>query len=117
MEKRGYLFRRGESWFLRYRDNFMVEGRLVRLQKCMKIAEYGDRYRRPRDLADESCPFSRIQGHSLRRFLGTAVRMHATAETSAKALGNSRDVAERHYIKPTEVLPDVRKAVNEAFWG
>lgn len=55
--------------------------------------------------------------YSMRRFLGTQVRMHSTSETSAKALGNSRDVAERHYIKPTEVLPDVRIAVNKALSG
>jgi hypothetical protein len=53
----------------------------------------------------------------MRRFLGTAVRMHASSDTSAKALGNTKDVAERHYIKPTEVLPDVRKAVKDALSG
>ncbi len=41
--------------------------------------------------------------YALRRFLGTAVRM-------AKALGNSKAVAEKHYLKPKAVLPDVRKA-------
>lgn len=50
--------------------------------------------------------------YALRRFLGTQVRMHADSETASKALGNSKEVADRHYIKPTEVLPDVRKAVN-----
>ena len=55
--------------------------------------------------------------YSLRRFLGTQVRMHADSETSAKALGNSRAVADRHYIKPETVLPDVRRAVNDALTG
>jgi hypothetical protein len=55
--------------------------------------------------------------YSMRRFLGTAVRMHGSRETSAKALGNSKEVAERHYIKPNAVLPDVRKAVNDALNG
>ena len=55
--------------------------------------------------------------YSMRRFLGTQVRMHADSETSAKALGNSRAVADRHYIKPETVLPDVRRAVNDALSG
>jgi hypothetical protein len=52
--------------------------------------------------------------YSLRRFVGTEVRMKANSETSAKALGNSKAVADKHYIKPQTVLPDVRKAVNDA---
>jgi len=38
----------------------------------------------------------------------------ASSETSAKALGNSKAVADKHYIKPKTVLPDVRRAVNDA---
>jgi putative DNA primase/helicase len=34
-----------------------------------------------------------------------------------RALGNSKAVADRHYVKPEEVLPDVRKAVNGAVSG
>jgi hypothetical protein len=55
--------------------------------------------------------------YALRRFLGTAVRMNADGETMAKDLGNSKAVAEKHYLKPTAVLPDVRKAVNDAVSG
>ena len=56
--------------------------------------------------------------YSLRRFHGTEVRMHAnSSETTARALGNSKEVADKHYIKPTAVLPDVRKAVNDALSG
>ena len=43
--------------------------------------------------------------------------MKADRETSAKALRNSKAVADKHYIKPTTVLPDVRKAVNSAVSG
>jgi integrase len=65
---------------------------------------------------DETLP--RWNGwYSMRRFVGTEVRMHADSETSAKALGNSKAVADRHYIKPQTVLPDVRKAVNDALSG
>jgi hypothetical protein len=66
---------------------------------------------------DESLP----QWHgwySLRRFHGTQVRHEAgNSDTSAKALGNSKDVFDKHYLKSTEVLPDVRKAVNSAMRG
>jgi hypothetical protein len=43
--------------------------------------------------------------------------MKADSETSAKALRNSKAVADKNYIKPTTVLPNVLRAVNEAFSG
>jgi hypothetical protein len=33
------------------------------------------------------------------------------------SIGNSKEVADAHYIKPETVLPDVRKAVNTAMRG
>src|SRR5580704_907202 len=50
--QKGYVFRAGSFWFLRYRDAFLVDGKIVRKQKCVKLAQYGDRYRRESDLAD-----------------------------------------------------------------
>jgi hypothetical protein len=35
--------------------------------------------------------------------------MKADSETRARALGNSKAVADKHYIKPQTALPDVRK--------
>lgn len=55
--------------------------------------------------------------YSLRRFHGTQVRMKSNSETGAKALGNSKAVFDKHYLKPTAVLPDVRRAVNDAVSG
>jgi len=55
--------------------------------------------------------------YSLRRFHGTAVRAESNLETTSRALGNSKAVADKHYVKPAEVLPDVRKAVNGAVSG
>jgi integrase len=55
--------------------------------------------------------------YSLRRFHGTEVRAKSSIDTTAKALGNSPAIADKHYNKPTEVLPDVRKAVNDAVSG
>jgi len=43
--------------------------------------------------------------------------MKSSSETGAKALGNSKDVIDKHYLKPTAVLPDVRDAVNRAVSG
>jgi hypothetical protein len=39
--------------------------------------------------------------------------MKADNETSAKALGNSKAVAARHYIKRSTVLPDVNDPVSD----
>lgn len=55
--------------------------------------------------------------YALRRFHGTGVRMQSNDDTGSKALGNSKQVFNKHYLKPTEVLPDVRQAVNRAVSG
>jgi integrase len=52
----GYVFKKDGSWFLRYRDNFIVDGVLLRKQACKKLTAVCDRYRTARDvqpLADE----------------------------------------------------------------
>jgi hypothetical protein len=48
--------------------------------------------------------------YSLRRFHGTAVRAESNLETTSRALGNSKAVADKHYVKPEEVLPDRQKS-------
>jgi integrase len=56
--------------------------------------------------------------YSLRRFHGTQVRIKAgNSDTSSKALRNSKAVADRHYLAPASVLPDVREAVIGAMAG
>lgn len=56
--------------------------------------------------------------YSFRRRLGTKAReASGSSDTASKALGNSRDVADRHYIKPDAVLADVRTAVEKAAVG
>jgi hypothetical protein len=37
-KQQGYVFRSGDSWFLRYRDTFVDDGNLVRRQVCRKLA-------------------------------------------------------------------------------
>ena len=55
--------------------------------------------------------------YSFRRFHGTAVCAESDLETTSRALGNSKDIANKHYVKPGEVMPDVRVAVNAAVSG
>jgi hypothetical protein len=50
MAQEGFVFRKGPSWFLRKNTN--VDGQIIRKQKCVKLAEYCDRYRCPSDLDD-----------------------------------------------------------------
>jgi len=54
------------------------------------------------------------QWYALRRYFGTRVREESNLETTSKALGNSPGIADKHYIKPSSVLPDVRKATRKA---
>ncbi len=52
MAQRGYLFKKNGSWFLRYRDDFLVGGMVVRKQVCKRLAPVSDRYRTERDLRE-----------------------------------------------------------------
>jgi len=49
---KGYVFKKGRSWHLRYWHNVNKNGQIVRRQKCEWLAPYGDRYRTKRDLAE-----------------------------------------------------------------
>jgi len=52
----GYVFKKDGSWFLRYRDNFIVDGVLERKQTYRRLTAVCVRYRTARDvqpLADE----------------------------------------------------------------
>lgn len=41
----GYIWRQGRSWFGRWRQDVLEEGRVVRKQRCEKLADVCDRYR------------------------------------------------------------------------
>jgi hypothetical protein len=103
--------RKGQPLIL---DNMAKRSIVLVLNRCAvcketESAEHkGLEYQR-----DETLP----RWHGWRRFVATEVRMQADSETSAKALGNSKAVADKHYINPHTVLPGVRKAVNDAFSG
>jgi hypothetical protein len=38
MPKHGYLFPKGSSWFLRFRNDENIDGQIVRKQKFVKLA-------------------------------------------------------------------------------
>src|SRR5229473_1082516 len=44
-QQRGYIFRKGKFWFLRYSDSVLRDGKSVRVQLCKKLAPYCDAYR------------------------------------------------------------------------
>jgi integrase len=54
--QRGYIFRKGKAWYLRYSDTVLRDGEAVRMQLCKKLADYSDAFRSEksvRALADE----------------------------------------------------------------
>lgn len=45
-EQRGYIFRKGHSWFLRYYDDVMqADNTIKRVQKCERLADFDDDHR------------------------------------------------------------------------
>jgi len=45
-EQKGYIFRKGDSWFVRYMDDVLQDGAIVRKLVCKKLSvEYGGAYR------------------------------------------------------------------------
>ena len=99
-------------------DNMTKRAIIPALEKCSVCGESKTDDKADSHAFERDNSLSQWHGwYSLRRFVGTEVRMHADSQTSAKALGNSKVVADRHYIKPQTVLPDVRKAVNDALSG
>ena len=58
----GYVFRKGRNWYGRWWDDVMVDGEVVRKQRCEKLAEVSDRYRSKSDvrplLADKLRPIN-----------------------------------------------------------
>ena len=68
MAQQGYIFKQRSSWFLRYRDNFSVDGKIVRKQKWEKLAEYCDRYRCERDVQPLADPVQRLCNFRILQF-------------------------------------------------
>jgi hypothetical protein len=50
MAQKGFIFQKGGSWFLRYRDNVIEGGQVRRKLECKKLAPVCDLYRTEKDL-------------------------------------------------------------------
>ena len=48
--QKGHIFRKGGNWYGRWWDDVIVNGRIVRKQRCEKLAEVSDRYRSRADV-------------------------------------------------------------------
>lgn len=52
-EQKGYVFRKGKSWFVRYYDNVaQPDGTIKRVQVCDRLAGYDDAHRNKSDVKD-----------------------------------------------------------------
>ena len=50
MAQQGFIYKSRGSWFLKYRDDVIENGQIVRKQQCKKLAAVCDRYRVEKDL-------------------------------------------------------------------
>jgi integrase len=48
--QQGYVWRKGRSWYGRWREDVLIDGRVVHKQRSRKLADYCDRYRSARDV-------------------------------------------------------------------
>lgn len=48
--QQGYIFRKGANWYGRWWDDVIVDGKIVRKQRCEKLAAVSDRYRSKADV-------------------------------------------------------------------
>jgi hypothetical protein len=46
----GYIWRQGHSWYGRWREDVLEEGRVIRKQRCEKLVDVCDRYRSVADV-------------------------------------------------------------------
>jgi integrase len=49
-QQTGYIWRVGNSWFGRWREDVLEDGKVVRKQRCKRLADYSDRYRTESDV-------------------------------------------------------------------
>ncbi len=49
-QQQGYIWRKGQGWYGRWWEDALVNGDVVRKQRCKKLAEYSDRYRSQKDV-------------------------------------------------------------------
>ena len=49
-QQTGYIWRIGESWFGRWREDVLKDGKITRKQRSKRLADYCDRYKTERDV-------------------------------------------------------------------
>jgi len=50
MAQQGFIFKKSGGWYLRYRDDVIVDGQVTRRQQCKRLANVSDQYRTEKDL-------------------------------------------------------------------
>ncbi len=55
--QRGQIFKKGRSWFLRYREPVLENGAIVQLQVCKRLAPFDKKYRSKRAVAPLALKF------------------------------------------------------------
>jgi integrase len=63
-------------------------------------------------LADAGLNHLEVTPHSFRRTSGTTIARATDAKTAAEVLGNTEEVAERHYIEPEQPKPNPMPAIH-----
>lgn len=79
--QKGYIFRKGSVWYLRYYDFAESHGQLARLQRCRKLADHDSRYRTKSDVKPLAEEFLRLINES-RAFPQTVARIGQFVEHS-----------------------------------
>jgi integrase len=49
-QQSGYIWRVGKSWFGRWREDALIDGKVIRKQQSRRLADYCDRYKTERDV-------------------------------------------------------------------
>ena len=117
--QQGYIFKKGGSWFLRYReDGSLPDGRVKRIQKCKRLAEASGRYRTKsavEDLAEEflrpiNDGSSQVESTmSLNQFIESSYLPYVRGHRRESTYTGYRNIWQR-YVRPDGAIPlrDVR---------
>src|SRR6202041_2249349 len=106
--QKGTITRRGDSWFLTYRDTALKDGQLIGKQRMVKLANYSDRYLKESDLdelaaeilqdaqASVKCPQS---ANGFNEYFEETF-LPATRRTKAASTARAYESYFKAYIKP-----------------
>jgi integrase len=94
----------------------LIEGRddehlLFFTRKGTPLAPHNVRRTLRQMIRDANVPLN-VSPHSFRRTGGTFIARATDSQTAADALGNTREIAERHYIEDNEAVPNPSPAIH-----